>query len=222
MTSPVSLLLPLSGNKLLLKRGAVSVALLLVSLFLAACGQLLSAPVDTEIASFTPGNYQLDKHHTTVLFKVSHLGVSHFVGRFNRSEAELDFSESDPSASRIQAEVDMTSLDVNRPDFADTLTGCQWLCVERYPKARFVSEGRATVTGSELLFSGELTFRGVAKPAQLWVKLNGATTNRLTGDYVLGFDAKLNFLRSDFGMGQYVPAVGDEVSVEVYAEFIRQ
>ncbi|MDO6746013.1 YceI family protein [Gilvimarinus sp. 1_MG-2023] len=196
--------------------------MLLASALLAACGQLLSGKVYTELDTLKAGEYQLDPNHTRVLFKVNHLGVSSFVGRFNQSRAALDFNESDPAASAIVADVEMGSLDINRPDFADTLMGCDWLCVEDYPSARFESRGRAEVDGQQLKFNGDLAFRGVTQPSVLIVNINGATTNRLTGDYTLGFEAQLVFLRSDFGMDRFIPAVGDEVTIEVYAEFIRQ
>ncbi|WP_049721854.1 YceI family protein [Gilvimarinus polysaccharolyticus] len=196
--------------------------LLLTCLTLAACGQLLSAPVQTDIHRFTPGNYQLDPHHTTVLFKVDHLGVSSFVGRFNRADAQLDYNAQNPAASEIRAEVELASLDVNRPDFADTLTSCDWLCAKKYPKAYFSSSANAEVTGQELRFPGKLQFRGVTADAQLQVTLRGSTTNRLTGDEVIGFDAKLHFQRSEFGMDSYIPLIGDAVVIEVYAEFIRR
>nr|WP_269745034.1 YceI family protein [Gilvimarinus agarilyticus] len=182
----------------------------------------MSGSVETDLKTLKQGNYSLDPHHITVLFKVSHLGVSQFVGRFNRASAELDYQPEDPATSSIRASVDMRSLDVNRPDFADTLKNCDWLCAERYPEARFESEGRARQSGNHLIFQGDLLFRGVTRPAELQVTLNGATTNRLTGDYIIGFEAALTFYRSDFNMGNYVPAVGDQVTIEVYAEFIKR
>ncbi|MDX6848486.1 YceI family protein [Gilvimarinus sp. SDUM040013] len=197
-------------------------ALLLCGALLTACGQLLSGHVYTELPTLKPGNYRLDPHHTTVLFKVEHLGISSFVGRFNQSQATLNFVDSDPAASTIVADVEINSLDVNRPDFAQTLVSCDWLCSEEHPVARFQSRGRANVDGSLLIFAGDLTFRGVTNPATLAVTINGATTNRLTGDYTLGFEAKLEFLRSRFGMDKFIPAVGDNVQIEVFAEFIRQ
>lgn len=196
--------------------------LMLGCLTLAACGQLLSAPVETDIQRFTPGNYQLDPHHTTVLFKINHLGVSSFVGRFNRADAQLDYNAKQPAASVIRAEVSLDSLDVNRPEFADTLTSCDWLCVEKYPKAYFASAANAKVVGQTLTFPGKLQFHGVTADAELQVTLRGSTTNRLTGQEVIGFDAELHFNRSEFGLDSYIPLVGDAVVIEIYAEFIRR
>ncbi|MCP8898712.1 YceI family protein [Gilvimarinus xylanilyticus] len=207
----------MSGNN-----ARACVILFFVSQLLSGCGALLSGSVETDLTALEPGNYTLDPHHTTVLFKVSHLGVSQFVGRFNRARAELDYRPDDSAASAIHASVNIDSLDVNRPDFAETLKSCDWLCAERYPEARFESKGRANQSGNRLIFTGELLFRGVRQPAELGVTINGATTNRLNGDYILGFEARLHFKRSAFAMDKYIPAVGDNVAVEIYAEFIRR
>jgi polyisoprenoid-binding protein YceI len=55
----------------------------------------------------------------------------------------------------------------------------------------------------------------------LEVTFNGAGDSLLTGRYTLGFGATGTLLRSDFGLGAYAPAVGDEVVLEIYAEFQR-
>ncbi len=191
------------------------------SLLLSSCGAVLSGSVETELTALKKGNYSLDPKHTSVLFKVSHLNVSQFVGRFNKAYAELDYDADDPAASRIRAAVVIDSLDVNNPDFSETLKSCDWLCASQFPEARFVSVGRAQTNDNVLAFAGELSFRGVTKPAELIVRINGATTNRLTGDYILGFEASLAFNRSEFSMGRFIPAVGDQVNIEVYAEFVR-
>ena len=207
----------LSGNNAPLR-----VILLFASLLISGCGALLSGSVETDLKTLKQGNYSLDPDHTTVLFKVSHLGVSQFVGRFNHATAELEYQPEDPAASQIRASVDMRSLDVNRPDFADILKSCDWLCAERHPEARFESKGRARQSDNRLIFRGDLLFRGIKRPAELYITINGATTNRLTGDYLIGFEAELSFKRSDFGLDKYIPAVGDQVAIEVYAEFVRR
>ncbi len=55
----------------------------------------------------------------------------------------------------------------------------------------------------------------------LEVTFNGAGDSLLTGRYTLGFAARGTLLRSDFGLGAYAPAVGDEVVLEIHAEFQR-
>lgn len=192
------------------------------TLLLTACGQLLMPEVQQELGEIKPGNYRLDPDHTTVLFKVEHMGISTFVGRFNEVEASLDYDSGQPENSQLEARVEMASLDIDQSDLAETLRSCQWLCVEDYPQTRFVTTGSATVDGSQLVFPGDLTFRGETRPVKVTVTVNGGADSWLTESYTLGFDAELEFLRSEFGMGRYVPTVGDKIRIEVFTEFKRR
>lgn len=196
--------------------------LLPVLLLLGACAQLVMPEADRELAQLPAGNYRLDPDHTRVLFKVDHLGISSYVGRFNKTDASLQYDADAPGKSRLTATVTMNSLDVNDVDFADTLTGCDWLCAEKYPQAVFETTANAEVEGNRLIFPGDLRFRGVTREAEIVVDIRGGADNMLTGCYTIGFDASLSFNRSDFGMDKYIPVVGDRVEIEVYAEFLRE
>jgi polyisoprenoid-binding protein YceI len=43
----------------------------------------------------------------------------------------------------------------------------------------------------------------------------------MTGKYTIGFSAVGQIKRSDFGMDSYIPIVGDQIDLEVYAEFLN-
>ena len=89
------------------------------------------------------------------------------------------------------------------------------------PEARFESQGIA-VTGERTgRVEGELSLHGASAPVTLEVTFNGAGDSLLTGRYTLGFAASGTLKRSDFGLGSYAPAVGDEVVLEIHAEFQR-
>ncbi|MGM8226563.1 YceI family protein [Cellvibrio sp. ARAG 10.3] len=199
-----------------------SFSFLLATLFLLhGCGYLLQPDVQQGMANLEKGEYELDPRHTTVLFKVDHLGLSKFVGRFNRVDASLDFDPADPAAARLTAVIYTASIDVNDADFSATLAGRSWFNSERFPEARFVTRAVELVDGNRARFIGDLTMLGVTAPIALDVHFNGGADNMLTGRYTLGFSAAARFKRSQFGMDQYIPAVGDDVDVEVHAEFLR-
>jgi polyisoprenoid-binding protein YceI len=50
---------------------------------------------------------------------------------------------------------------------------------------------------------------------------NGGADNLLTGKYTLGFTATGSFKRSDYGMDSFAGIIGDEVNLEIFAEFLR-
>lgn len=194
----------------------------LIFLFLlGGCAALLTPKVQTEFTELKAGEYQLDKTHATVLFKVEHLGLSTYVGRFNSFDASLSFDPNDPANAQLEAIIEMASLDINNPGLNKDLQGAQWLSTGRYPEAKFSTLSVRQINEGQLEFVGQLDWRGVQKPVTMLVTFNGGANNILTGKYTLGFTAKGEFKRSDFGMDAYLGLVGDVIELEAYAEFQR-
>lgn len=197
--------------------------LIISILFLtSSCISWLQPTLNQDIAEIQAGEYKLDKDHAALLFKINHMGFSSYVGRFNVFDVSLDFDPNNIENSRIEAIVDMGSIDVNHPDFAATLNGEVWLDTQRFPQAIFRSLSVEKSTKEKLLVRGELTFLGKTKAVTMVAKLNGAANNPLTRQYTLGFAANLRFKRSDFGLKKFIPVVGDEVEIEIHSEFQRQ
>jgi len=190
-----------------------------------ACETLATAfapDVETEATALRPGNYTLDSAHASLIFKVDHLGLSTYLGRFERFDVSLDFNEDDPTASRVDAVIDMTSLDVANDDFAETLTGSSWFDAAVFPETRFQSTA-IVVTGENTgTMTGDLTLRGVTAPAKLDVTFNGGGRDRLRGAYVIGLSARGDISRSAFGIDRFNGLVGDNVTIEIEAEFLRE
>jgi polyisoprenoid-binding protein YceI len=196
-------------------------ALIIVVGGLAGCGHLLPRAETAPPSALPAGTYRLDPEHATLLVKIDHLGFSQLVGRFDRFDATLDFDPADPAAARLSVTIDPASLDFNLPEFEDTLRGADWFDVARFPEARFDSR-EVAVTGAETArVTGDLTLHGATRPVTLEVTFNGAGDSLVTGRYTLGFGASGTLLRSEFGLGGYAPAVGDEVVLEIHAEFQR-
>jgi polyisoprenoid-binding protein YceI len=196
---------------------------MLVSLLvLGGCGYLLPrADQGAEVAALPEGAYRLDPDHAAILFKIDHLGFSKLVGRFERFDATLDFDPQAPEDSRLVVTIDPASISLGRPAFDADLRGSSWLDVERYPEARFESRAITIIGERTGTVSGDLTLHGVTAPVTLAVTFNGGGSSLLTGAYTLGFAASGNLLRSTYGLGAYAPAIGDEVILEIHAEFAR-
>lgn len=186
---------------------------------LSACGYLIAPKVKTGIVNLQKGSYQIDPAHTSVLFKINHMGMSTFVGRFNELDASLEFDPAHMENAKLTALIKIPSIDVNNKDLEDTLKGSSWFDADKYPQALFKTETVVMLDDSHAKFSGNLTLHGVTAPIVLNVVFNGAGNNMLSGKYTLGFTANTRFKRSQFGMDYLIPAVGDDVDVEVFAEF---
>ncbi len=193
-----------------------------LALALGACGYLLPSHNQTlELAQLPGGAYRLDPEHASLLFKIDHFGFSELVGRFDRFEGSLDFDPKQPEAARLTVLVDTASIDLNLPKFEQDLRGSDWFDVAKFPQARFESRTIA-ITGEKTgRVTGDLTLHGTTAPVTLEVTFNGGADSLLTGRYTLGFAASGTLTRSTFGLGAYAPAVGDEVTLEIHAEFQR-
>jgi polyisoprenoid-binding protein YceI len=187
----------------------------------AGCTLFPVAEPERDLAALDPAAYRLDPAHTAVLFKVDHLGLSRFVGRFENVDATLDFDPNDPGAARLDVIVQTGSIDVVPADFADTLAGPDWFDAARFPEARFRSTSVEALGGDRWRVDGEFRLLGVARPLSLEVVFNGGAFNAFTGRYTVGFRAAATLQRSAFGLDAHVPAVGDEVELEIHAEFQR-
>lgn len=179
-------------------------------------------------ADIPAGDYVLDKSHASLVFRVSHLGFSHYTAAFGTFDAKLRFDQNNAVASAIEATIDPKSLTLPSPPpgFQADLIGPQWLNTGTYPSITFRST-KVEVTGPDTgKVTGDLTLHGVTKPVTLDVTYNGGYAGHPMDPHArVGFSAKGVFKRSDFGIAFGVPApgttmgVGDEVEVQIDAEF---
>ena len=197
----------------------MKIYLVTLTLLLSACSSLLMPKVETEIISLKTGQYKLDRAHATLLFKVQHLGLSTYVGRFNEFNASLDFDPENIEQSRLEGVIEITSLDINNNALAEDLLSSTWFDAKSYPQAIFSTISVKPVTANQFEFIGELNWRGVTKQISVLGTFHGGGSNILSGKYTIGFSAETSFLRSDFGMDSYIPIVSDQIDIEIYVEF---
>jgi polyisoprenoid-binding protein YceI len=180
------------------------------------------------------GLYTLDKPHTSVNFRVSHMGLSHFTARFTRIDGKLNFDPAHPTNQSVTATIDPTSIQTNYPDpkydFDGQLRGAELLDTAKFPQMTYRST-RIEMTGPDTArVTGDLNFHGVTRPVVLDVTFNGgyAPNAMDPGGARIGFSAHGSLKRSDFGMGYGVPAkgtsvgVGDDVEIAIETEFTKK
>lgn len=187
-----------------------------------ALAPVLKPNVATEAAALRDGAYRLDPEHAALHFRINHLGFSDFIGRFETFDVSLDFDADNPGAARIDAAIDMRSLDIANDEFAATLMGPQWFDAGRFPEARFQSTSIEITGDNTGRAHGDLTLKGVTAPVTLYIEFNGGGNDRLRGAYVVGFSVHGRINRSTFGVDRFSGLIGDEVEIEIEAEFLRR
>ena len=166
-------------------------------------------------------DYRFDRVHTQVFFSASHLGLSNPLGRVRVKNGYIQFDAGDWSGAKVDATIDTASLDLGDEAWNRRLRSSEFLNVEKFPSARFVSD-RVEKTGDRTgIAHGKLTLLGITRPLDLQVTFNRAALEPYSLQYTAGFSADAKFRRSEFGMKKYVPDIGDEVTVHVEAEGLR-
>jgi polyisoprenoid-binding protein YceI len=184
-------------------------------------GAVLKPSTSTETAALEAGDFELDPRHAALLFRIDHLGFADYVGRFERFDASLSGDASNPEAAKVEAIIDMTSLDIADDAFAAELMGPDWFDAARYPQAVFRSVTIRRTGEATADVVGELTLHGVTQPLTLAVTFNGAAFDRLRGRDVAGFSASATIDRSAFGVDRFSGLITNEVRIEIEAEFVR-
>lgn len=177
-----------------------------------------AAPAAAPAAIDAPaGVYTLDPNHSTVVFKVSHLGFSNYTATFDKLGGQLTFDPANPTAMSVNATIDVASLDLPAPPagFHDELIGKNWFDSAANPQITFKSTKVETTGPRSANVTGDLTLHGVTKPVVLAATFNGGypPNSMDPGGARIGFSAKTSFKRSDFGMGYGVPAPGSNMGV---------
>lgn len=144
------------------------------------------------------GAYKLDGSHAGVIARVSHLGYSYSIFRFDKVAGDLAWDPAKPAQSRLNVEIETASIATNVPGFAEELRGDRFLKTAAYPKATFVSSAFRQTDATHGQVDGQLTLMGVTKPATFDVELAGAGPG--FGKPRMGVEAKTAINPQDFGM----------------------
>ena len=168
-----------------------------------------------------PDRYEFDKSHTHVIFMIDHLGYSQTIGRIKEFDGHFTFDEKEPEKSEVVVTLRPASVDTSVPALDKELVGEKFFHVEKFPTMEFKSTAVKTTGEKTGTVTGDFTMLGVTKPVTLDVTYNKSAVHPYTNNYVSGFSIKTKFKRSDFGMSQFLPAVGDEVTAIIEVEGIN-
>jgi polyisoprenoid-binding protein YceI len=208
---------------------------------LGACSQKPAETAAPTVAALSPtlqteapaGAYKLDKTHASVTWKVMHLGLANYTARFANWDADLNFDPADPAKNSVSVTIDAASVRTDYPyaktkgpdgkteDFDKKLaTDPTYFNVAKFPNITFKSTGVERTGEKTAKVTGDLTMLGVTKPVVIDATFNGGV-KELFGQPIgaVGFSGVTTIKRSEFGFTAGAPYVGDDVKIEIEAEF---
>lgn len=172
----------------------------------------------TSIPNFAAGTWDIDPVHSDVSFVVRHMMVSKVRGRFEQVSGEIVTGDSIED-SRVAATIDVSSISTGNEQRDGHIRSADFFEVETHPEWTFASTG-VIAKGDEYVLAGDLTIKGVTKPVELDLEVNGFGPDAYGGTRA-GFTAAGSINRSDFGVDIAMPmesggvVVGEKVRIEL-------
>ena len=185
------------------------------------CVFLLAGLIAPPLAATAAGaDFRFDPAHTQIFFSVSHLNYSHPMGRMHVKSGYFHFDADDWTTAKVDVTIDIASLDMGNEGWSSKLRSA-YFDASVYPTAHYLGT-KVEKTGERTgVIHGNLTLLGKTHPVDLQVTFNRAAADGYTLRYVAGFSANAAFKRSTFGMTRSIPDNGDDVSVHLEVEGVR-
>ena len=159
----------------------------------------------------------IDASHTAVVLSWNHRGLSHPVARLEKVVGSVNLDMADLSRSSVDVTLPLDGLRTGDDDLNRRLKGPEFFDAVKFPQITFRST-QVKKTGADTLdVTGDLRVRDRTQTVTLHVHVNSILTAAGKPPEA-GFDADAQLLRSDFGLGKYVPMVSDDVAVHVTLE----
>jgi len=191
-------------------------ARLVLPLALGVLGLTAAAALPSSRADLKAGKYTIDPVHSTVVFRVLHMNVSPFYGRFNKIEGHFEVDPAKLDKATLAVTIDAASVDTNVEKRNQHLKSADFFSVKEFPTIEFKGEKIKKSKDDTYEVAGKLTLHGVTKDLTLEVHQTGfLESERGT---VAGFETTFTIKRSDFGMSNMLDALGDEVKVMIGIE----
>ncbi len=164
--------------------------------------------------------WNVDKAHAKLGFSITHLMISDVEGNFKTFEATITSSKDDFSDAVFDISADIASIDTDNEGRDKDLNSEGYFNAAAFPKLTFKSTSFSKVEGNKYKLVGDLTIKGVTKPVELMVTINGPVDRR--GKKVIGLKVTGMFKRTDFNVGKPGGAmVSEEVNLIANGEFVK-
>ena len=165
--------------------------------------------------------YEIDAVHSTVIFKVRHLGVSNAYGRFNDISGTIVADADHPENSSVEVTIKADSIDTANEKRDKHLRNQDFFNTKQFPVITFKSTKVEKSGDKAGKATGELSLHGVTKTVAVDLTFIGSNKDPW-GGHRAGFEATFAIKRSDYGMKYSLEGIGDEVQIIVSLEGTRK
>lgn len=164
--------------------------------------------------------YTVDPEHSFSVYEYNHWGLSRQQGRFdgNTGFIELDL---DNSSGSVSIDIPTALVHTGVALFDKAMRSGSFFDVEKYPHMQFRSTRLEFANDKLTKVEGTLSIKGITKPITLELIDFNCHFMPIYAKRACGANGSAKILRSDFELGRFVPFVGDEVTLYITVEAIR-
>lgn len=159
--------------------------------------------------------------HASINFKISHIGFSFLVGRFDDFAGTFSYDPEKPGDTKVEVVIKTDSINSNHAERDKHLRSEDYLATNKYPEATFKSTRFVTQDGQSGKLHGQLTLRGVTRDVVIDVEKVGEGEDPW-GGYRVGFAGKTKLTLADFGIPSDLGPAAREVELSLHVEGLRQ
>jgi polyisoprenoid-binding protein YceI len=166
--------------------------------------------------------YKIDPDHTFPSLEFSHMGISVWRGRFDRSSGSITIDRAAKSGS-VEVAIDPASIDFGLAAMDEKARSEDFFNAAKFPAASY--RGKLKFEGETLkAVDGEVTFMGVTRPVKLVVNSFKCMPHPLTKKELCGADAEGEMNWSEYGMkmSQYGQAEMGRVKLRIQVEGTKE
>ena len=168
-----------------------------------------------------PETFVIDNAHSFPRFSYSHFGYSTQISRFNQTTGKIVLDKEAKTGS-VDVVIDMKSVDTGYSVFNGHLQGEDFFNTEKFPTATFKSTTVRFEGDKPAAVDGVLTIKGISKPVTLTLNSFQLMPHPLLKKDAIGANATTKISRTEFAAGKYAPYVGDEVTIDIAVEAIKE
>ena len=169
-------------------------------------------------ASAEPKRYELDPQHSFPSFAFSHMGLSVWRGKFDRTKGTVILDRAARRGS-VDIHVDPASINFGLQVMNDKARSDDFFNVAKYPHATY--RGDIVFDGdTPVAVDGSITLLGVSKPLKLKIRSFKCAPNPMTRVEICGADVGATVNWGEYGMklSQYGQGDAGLVQLDIQVE----
>jgi len=166
--------------------------------------------------------YEIEPNHTYPSFEFSHMGISVWRGKFNRTSGRITIHRAAETGT-ADIEINTASINFGLDKMDQAARSEDWFNVAKFPTATY--KGTLTFAGDvPRTVEGQFTLLGVTRPVKLTINSFKCIPHPMFKKEVCGADAEgdLNWAEYGMRMSKYGEGDAGRVRLRIQVEAVKQ